>query len=91
MNKKIPEPRTENLWDIMRRSDAVFSLSIEGGFANIKMEKTYNDKENLVVKFYDEEGVSQEDMDVLANDVVKVGKFIQDLKAVRFEEWKKEV
>ena len=90
MNKPINEPKKDTIWDIMRNRSVVFSMSLRDGFANIEMDKDYQDREKMVVKFFDEEGVSQEDMAVSVDDVASIAKFVEELKALKIEEYKKQ-
>ena len=83
MNIPINEPKKDTIWDIMRNRRVVFSMSLDDGFASIEMIKNYQDKEKMMVKFFDEDGACQEDMEISVEDVSNVAKFVEELNALK--------
>jgi hypothetical protein len=88
---KNAEPEREDFWKVIGRNDCVLSVSISSGFANISMQKDYTGNYAMVVKFFDEEGNCNEDMDIPAKDVLKVGIMLEDIKKLRLNDYTKEV
>jgi hypothetical protein len=80
------QEKKETLPEVFKRNDAVISMSIEDGFANIKFD---NDNNEITVLFLNDEGYQNEDMEINIKDVQRVGKFMEDLKSLRLNEWSK--
>lgn len=78
--------KTETLPEVFKRNDAVISMSIKDGFANIKFD---NDNGKITVLFLNDEGYQNEDMEIGIEDVQRVGKFMEDLKSLKLQEWSK--
>lgn len=78
--------KKETLTEIFKRNDAVISMSIKDGFANIKFD---NDNGKITVLFLNDEGYQNEDMEIGIEDVQRVGKFMEDLKSLKLNEWSK--
>jgi hypothetical protein len=78
--------KKETLTEIFKRNDAVISMSIKDGFANIKFD---NDNGSITVLFLNDEGYQNEDMEIGIEDVQRVGKFMEDLKSLKLNEWSK--
>lgn len=86
MIQKTTTTKTETLPEVFKRNDAVISMSIKDGFANIKFD---NDNNEITVLFLNDEGYQNEDMEINIKDVQRVGKFMEDLKSLRLNEWSK--
>lgn len=89
MNKKEVEKK-ETMSEFMKRFDAVFSLSVREGWANVCFEKEYNGEIVMKVRFFDDEGRSLQDEDgdggVPIETLEKVANFLKGLKEMQFTE-----
>lgn len=76
--------KKETLPEIFNRNNAVISMNTKNGYANISF-----DKSEIKVKFLNEDGYQDEDMEMDIIDIQKVGKFMEDLKSLKLNEWSK--
>lgn len=74
--------KRETLPTIFKRNNAVISMSTKDGYANIDFVDG-----KIVVKFLNEEGYQDEDLELDIEDIQKVSKFMEDLKSLKLEEW----
>jgi hypothetical protein len=81
----IEKSKKETMSEIFKRNKAVISMDTKDGFANISFE----DNGEITVKFLNEYGYQNDDMEINMEDVQRVGKFMQDLKEVRLSDYKK--
>lgn len=91
MNKSQIGNKEENIFSVFRRHHVSLSLGLSDGWANIEITKDHNGKEELQVKFLDDEGRGMIDESgdggVPVEDVEKVAAFIRDLKSLRLENY----
>lgn len=75
----------ETLPEIFNRNNAVIAVPTKDGYANIDFVSG-----EIVVKFLNEEGYQDEELELNIKDIQKVAKFMEDLKSLRLEEWSKD-
>ncbi len=83
--KKEPEPA--KLPEVLKKYNAVFSVSLYEGFANVE----WDEKGDCVVKFFDDVGTSigGYDVSILMSDIIKVGEFMAELNKMRLKDFEK--
>ena len=68
---------------VMKQYDAVFSISLSDGFANI----SFNESGDGVVTFLNDEGYTAEDAEHKLEDVKKVAGFMEEMKNLRLQDF----
>lgn len=69
--------------DIFRENNAVFSITLSEGFANV----SFDEKNEMRIEFLNDEGYSNEGLEIPLKDISKVSKFIEDLKSLKLEDY----
>jgi hypothetical protein len=85
MIKKTEEKEKKNMAQVMKENDAVFSLSLSDGFANIE----FDEKGESIVQFLDEEGRPNDEGYQKLQDVEKVARFMCELRELRLKDYEK--
>lgn len=82
----MPEKTTkkETLPEIFNRNNAVIAIPTKDGYANIDFIGG-----EIVVKFLNEEGYQDEELELNIKDIQKVAKFMEDLKSLKLQDWSK--
>jgi hypothetical protein len=83
MVQKQAKKEAKLLPAVMKEYDAVFSLSLSEGFANI----SFDEKGNIFVKFLNDEGYATEDAEQNLADVQKVARFMEEMKTLRLQDY----
>ena len=75
--------RGETISDVMKKHNAVFSITLEEGFAHIGFEEN-----EMYVEWLNEEGYQEtEGTRTGLKDVVKIAEFMRDLKSLKLENY----
>ena len=80
---KQPEAQKKMLPEVMKEFNAVFSLSLSDGFANI----SFDDKGERVVTFLDYEGMANDEGIVSYQDVKKVAGFMEAMNDLQLKDF----
>jgi hypothetical protein len=82
MKKQTTEVKT--FGTVMRANNAVFSVALSDGFANI----SFDESDKMVVQFLNDEGYAGEEIEHPIQDIEQVSRFIGELKSLRLDEAK---
>ncbi len=76
----------KTMGEIFKEFDAVFSMNISEGFANI----SFDDKNETRVQFLNDEGYAYDldEINLPLKDIEKVGRFMAEMKELKLEEYK---
>lgn len=83
MVQKHKEKEPKYLPTIMKEYDAVFSLTLSDGFANI----SFNEKGEIFIKFLNNDGYVSEDSEQKLVDVQRVAHFMDEMRNLRLKDY----